>query len=75
MGGGDIKLMAVLALHFGPLKSLLLLVLACIIGLIGAGAAKKGFGKAFPFGPALAIGAWLTALVGTPIINAYLSLF
>jgi len=74
MGGGDIKLMAALALHFGPFQTMFLLIVACVVGLAGASAAKKGFGKAFPFGPAIAIAAWITALVGTPAVNAYLSL-
>ena len=75
MGGADIKLVAVFGLHFGALQTLLLLVIACIVGLIGAAAAKKGFGKEFPFGPALATAAWITVLAGPQIINAYLSLF
>lgn len=75
MGGGDIKLLAVLGLHFGPLKTLLLLILACFIGLIIAVLKKKGRGTPFPFGPALAVAAWITALAGDAILQSYLSLF
>ncbi|MDO5445012.1 MAG: prepilin peptidase [Eubacteriales bacterium] len=75
MGGGDIKLLAVLGLHFGPAKTFFLLIIACIIGILAASAAKKGKGTAFPFGPVLALSAWITALIGTPVVNWYLSLF
>ena len=74
MGGADIKLMAVLGIHLGPLKMVYLLILACIIGLAGAAIMKKGFGKEFPFGPALALAAWITILSGTAVVNAYLTL-
>lgn len=75
MGGGDIKLMAVLGLHFGPGLTLFCLILACILGLIAAALLKRKKDAAFPFGPAISAAAWLTALFGTPVINAYLSLF
>ena len=75
MGGGDIKLIAVLGLHFGAAQSLLLLIIACFVGLIFAAAAKTGRGREFPFGPSIAIAAWLTALVGQQVISWYLGLF
>ena len=74
MGGADLKLTAVLGLHFGPLPTIFLLIVADILGLTGAVIMKKGFGKEFPFGPALALAAWITLLAGQPIIDAYLSL-
>ena len=75
MGGGDIKLMAVLGMHFGAMQALLLLVASCFIGIFLAFATKKGRGKAFPFGPVLSLGAWFTALFGWRIIAWYISLF
>lgn len=75
MGGGDIKLIAVLGLHFGALQTLFLLILACVTGLIIAAIRKKGKSDPFPFGPAIAIAAWITALCGSSVISAYLSLF
>lgn len=75
MGGADIKLLAVFGLHFGPQRTLLLLILACVAGILGALLSKKGFGREFPFGPALAIAAWMTMLFGQSILQAYLSLF
>ncbi len=75
MGGGDIKLVAVLGLHFGPAQTLFLLILACVLGLLLGAALKKGRGTPFPFGPALALAAWLTALWGGPLVGWYLALF
>jgi len=70
MGGGDIKLVALLGLHFGPAQTLFLLILACVLGLLPG---RKG--GPFPFGPALSLSAWLTALFGPPLVDWYLSLF
>ncbi len=75
MGGGDIKLIAVLGLHFGALKTLFLLITACFAGLISVGIAKKGSGKEFPFGPSIAFAAWVTMMAGEKAVSAYLSLF
>lgn len=74
MGGADIKIMFIFALHFGLYKSVLLLVIACIIGLIMALISKKGFNKEFPFGPSLALSSWLVMLFGNQIIDSYLAL-
>lgn len=74
MGGGDIKLIAVLGLHFGALKTLLILIIACIVGLIGAAAAGRLKGREFPFGPAIAIAAWVVMLIGDSVAAWYLGL-
>ena len=75
MGGGDIKLIAVLGLHFGALKTLFLLIAACFIGLISAKLIRKKDGREFPFGPSIAMAAWLTMMLGDQAVNAYLALF
>ena len=75
MGGGDIKLVAVLGLHFGPLQTLFLLILSCVLGLALGAAMKKAKDAPFPFGPALALAGWLTALCGAPLVSWYLSFF
>jgi len=75
MGGADIKLVAVLGLHFGLLQTLYLIIIACIVGLLAAVILKKGFGREFPFGPSLAIAAWITILTGPAAVSAYKSLF
>ncbi len=74
MGGGDIKLLTALALHFGALQMLLLLFLACVTGLLFA-AIFRPAGDEIPFGPFLALAAWMTALVGKPVMEWYLGLF
>lgn len=75
LGGADIKLIAVLGLYFGPVKMLFLVILSCLIGIVVAMIVKAGFGKEFPFIPAIALGAFVTAIAGEPIIRWYLGLF
>ena len=76
MGGGDIKLLAVLGLYFSFAECLLLLLLACVIGIvIAAVLMKKDSDAAFPFGPALSLAAWVTMLIGEPLVSWYLGLF
>jgi len=76
MGGGDLKLFALLGLYFGWAQGLLLVILSCLTGLAAAAAAgKAGPGKPFPFVPAMAAAAWLTAMWGEPVIGWYTSLF
>lgn len=76
MGGGDIKLMAVLGLYFSVPECLLLLILACLVGIAVARATMGDEESApFPFGPALSIAAYITLLFGQPVTGWYLSLF
>lgn len=75
MGGGDIKLMAVLGLHLGAAETLLTLIIACGIGIMFATITMKDKDRAFAFGPAIALAAWIVVLAGEPIIAGYMSLF
>lgn len=81
MGGGDIKLLAVLGLYLSqyPLcipEGLMLLFIACIVGIvIGSILMKVDSETPFPFGPALAVAAWLTLLFGAPLAQWYTNLF
>ena len=76
MGGGDIKLLALLGLYFTVPECFLMLILSCILGIaIAAFLMKKESDAAFPFGPALSLGAWITFLIGKPLISWYMSLF
>ncbi|MBQ9091770.1 MAG: prepilin peptidase, partial [Anaerotignum sp.] len=60
-GGGDIKLLAVLGMFFSFPECLLLIVLACIIGIVMASILLKVNSETpFPFCPALIIAAWIT---------------
>lgn len=72
MGGGDIKLLFLTGLFLGWKRNLLCLV-ACFIGIVwGLLQKKRGGGEAIPWGPSIALGAWLTALCGQQIIDWYL---
>ena len=76
MGGGDIKLLAVLGLFFSFPEMLLLLIFACVLGIFMAAILMKLDSEtAFPFGPALSAAAWVTLLFGQSLVSWYLSLF
>lgn len=75
MGGGDVKLLFVTGLFLGWQRNLLCLVLACFAGIIwGAVGQRKNKEALIPWGPSIALGAWLAALFGTPFVNWYVSL-
>ena len=72
MGGGDIKLMAVVGLYLGPIGAMFALVLACVIGLTLQGALRRKDGeRAFPFGPSIALAAAVMLLYGDPLVRWY----
>ena len=76
MGGGDIKLLFVIGCFLSLPECLLMVMLACLIGICMASILMRVDSEtAFPFGPALSIAAIVTMLVGSPIVNWYLSLF
>ena len=68
MGGGDIKLLGVAALYVGWRQCLMLLPLACCLGLASALLRPSGErAGAFPFGPSIALALWVTLLVGPEV--------
>lgn len=75
MGGGDIKLLLVLALYMSWIQLLLALLAGCLAGLIFAAAARKRPGMAMPFGPFLAAGALAVVCFADPLIGWYFGLF
>ena len=79
LGGGDIKLLFVLGMYLGLGNSLFMLLVACILGIIGAAITMKqeeAEGSiAIPFGPYLAAGSVAALLFGNSVITWYLSLF
>ncbi len=76
MGGGDIKLLFVIGSYLTFPECLLMVMLACIIGIVMASILMKLDSETpFPFGPALSIAAVLVMLVGGPIVTWYINLF
>lgn len=79
MGGGDIKLMAVLGLIFGIkgvlFISLLSFVLGAIISVILITLKIKGRKDEIPFGPFISLAALIYMFYGTDLISWYLGLF
>lgn len=73
LGGGDIKLFAVLGLFLGLKCGLLCLLLSCLVGL--AALLFSGRKGQFPFGPAIAVAAVISLISGEEIISLYLSIF
>lgn len=71
MGGGDIKLFALLGLYLGYLGSYLLVLMSCLVGLLFAVITKN---KKIPFGPSIALSGYITLLIGQIIIDWYISL-
>ena len=75
MGGGDIKLLFVLALYLSWAQMLLALLAGCLAGLAFAALAGQKRGTAVPFGPFLAAGAAVAVYFGDPVIQWYFGLF
>ena len=72
LGGGDIKLFAVVGLYLGFVGTLFALVIACVVGLLLQFALKRGReDAAFPFGPSIALAAGLMLLYGGPLVDWY----
>ncbi len=77
MGGGDIKLFAVVGLYLGFAASLFAVMLACIVGLLFAVVRRMLPGEheaQIPFGPSIALAAAFLLLYGEPIVTWYLQL-
>ncbi len=79
MGGGDIKLTAMMGLYIGyPYIMLMFFMAAVAASLVGI-VMMIGWGKRgrdpIPFGPFLALGCILTLLFGKPLLDWYLGFF
>lgn len=76
LGMGDVKLVAAAGLLLGWQKMILAVLVGSVAGaVIHSIRMKGGAGRKLAFGPYLAAGIWFSALVGQPLIRAYLSLF
>lgn len=75
LGGGDIKLFAVIGLYLGLVGTLFTLLLSCVAGLLLGLLLRRGVGgKPIPFGPAISLAAAFVLLYGDGMINWYLGL-
>lgn len=77
LGGGDIKLFALLGVYLGFIGSYELVILSCVLGLLFAGIRKLVLpeaSKEFPFGPAIAFAGYLLLISEKYITGWYMSL-
>lgn len=79
MGGGDIKLYAVIGLVLGWKLTLLSFFLATLFGAVGGGIGmvlgKVKRGNPIPFGPFIVMGTILTYFFGNSILEWYIGIF
>lgn len=75
MGGGDIKLLLVLALYLSWAQLLLALLAGCLAGLVFAVLTGRKRGTAVAFGPFLAAGGLASVCFGGPVLQWYFGLF
>jgi leader peptidase (prepilin peptidase)/N-methyltransferase len=78
LGGGDIKLIAVIGLYLGPMAPLFMMIIACVSGLLFL-VLRNRFAKnspeQMPFGPFISAAAAVMLLYGDLFLNWYLGLF
>lgn len=76
MGFGDVKLSAMIGIFIGWKLALLAIFLSTVFGsILGMGGILLGrlkFGKAFAFGPFIALGAFVSGLWGEKILRLYI---
>lgn len=75
MGGGDIKMMAMVGAFLGPIGVLLTVFLGALFGSLIFGPISMKTGKLVPFGIFLALGAAITELFGHAMIGWYVRTF
>lgn len=78
MGGGDVKLGALIGIALGFPQALLAIILSFLTGAVFSVALilirKKHFGQTIPFGPFLVLGALVALFWGPQILEWYLTL-
>lgn len=82
MGGGDIKLFAMLGLFLGLKGGLLTILLSVYVGaiygiltIVYSKLKKQEYNSMIPYGPFISVAALICVLYGTQIINWYINLF
>lgn len=76
-GMGDVKLLGAMGIFLGPYVLLALMIgsmAGAAVGVASAVRSGAGMGAKIPFGPFLALGAVVTALVGPDVVGWYLTL-
>ncbi|MGD2153197.1 MAG: prepilin peptidase [Gemmatimonadales bacterium] len=71
LGGGDIKMMAMVGAFLGPLYALLTIFVGSLVGAVIFGPIGLKTGKLVPFGVFLAIGAAVVLLCGEALVGWY----
>ena len=72
MGGGDIKMMAMVGAFLGPAGVVLTVFLGSLVGVLIFGPISYRTGKLVPFGIFLAVGAAVTYGWGDPLVDWYM---
>ncbi|UCG74939.1 MAG: prepilin peptidase [Gemmatimonadota bacterium] len=75
MGGGDMKMMAMIGAYLGPVGAVLTIFLGALAGSLIFGPISLRTGKMVPFGVFLALGGAVTFLLGDALIDWYRGTF
>ena len=75
MGGGDMKMMAMVGAFLGPAGAMLTIFLGAVVGTIVFGPVSLKTKKDVPFGVFLALGAVIAFLFGDSIVEGYRTMF
>ena len=75
MGGGDMKMMAMVGAFLGPAGAMLTIFLGAVVGTVVFGPVSLKSKKDVPFGVFLALGAAIAFLFGDTIVEGYRTMF
>ena len=75
MGGGDMKMMAMVGAFLGPAGAMLTIFLGAVVGTVVFGPVSLKTKKDVPFGVFLALGAAIAFLFGDTIVEGYRTMF
>jgi leader peptidase (prepilin peptidase)/N-methyltransferase len=75
MGGGDMKMMAMVGAFLGPAGAMLTIFLGAVVGTVVFGPVSLKTKKDVPFGVFLALGAVIAFLFGDSIVEGYRTAF
>jgi len=75
MGGGDMKMMAMVGAFLGPAGAMLTIFIGAVVGTVVFGPVSLKTKKDVPFGVFLALGAVITFFFGDTIVDGYQTMF